>query len=186
MKIQNTTKWNTKDLRRLILVGMKQFLQTDDWKYKLMHVWVKKRGKLLGGRSCVGGAIITLYLPDEFEPIQLAWLIAHELEHTIGLNHKDIKGNFFANWKSSEELLNSDIMKWALPYLNIGKKEVVVKEKKDLQIVRYERAQKVLEEKLKKFKRLQTQIKKWTTKVRYYEKVLVAAGKIDNSKERVK
>lgn len=184
MKIKNSTKWDTQDLRSLILAGMKQFLQTDDWKYREMLVIIRK-GSRPGahGRAIIGGARIKIYLPDEFEPIRLAWLIGHELNHTIGLGHAEMKGSFFAHWKASEELMTSDLMQWALPYLNIKRKEVVVKEKKDLQIIRYERAQGVLEEKLKKFKRLQTQIKKWTTKVRYYEKVLVAAGKIDNSKE---
>lgn len=184
MKIKNTTKWDTQDLRSLILAGMKQFLEKDDWKYREMLVIIRKRSKSeVHGRAILGGARIKLYLSDEFEPIQLAWLIGHELNHIIGLDHAEMKGSFFAYWKTSEELISSDLMQWALPYLNIKRKEVKVKEKKDLQIVRYEKAQRVLEEKLKKFKRLQVQIKKWTTKVKYYEKVLVAAGKIDNSKE---
>lgn len=48
MKIKNSTKWNTQDLRSLILAGMKQFLQTDDWKYKQMLIIVTKR-KYFGG-----------------------------------------------------------------------------------------------------------------------------------------
>lgn len=184
MKIQNTTQWNTTDLRRLILAGMKQFLQSDDWRYKQMLVIIrKKRLGSIGGRAFLSGSLMKLYLPNEFEPIRLAWVIGHELNHIVGLKHTEMKGSFFANHQSSEELLASDLMQWALPYLNIGKREVVIKEKKDIQITRYEKTKKVLKDKITKLKRLQKQIQKYSNRVRYYERALTAAGKMDNLKK---
>lgn len=58
-----------------------------------------------------------------------------------------------------------------------------VKPKTDIKLVRYEHAKKFLVEKEQKLKRLQNQIKKWRSKVRYYEHVFAVAKKGERKDE---
>jgi len=61
-----------------------------------------------------------------------------------------------------------------LPHISKEKKP-----KPDLQLKRYQHVLKMVKQKTKQLKRTQTLLKKWTQKKKYYEKVLVAASKLE-------
>lgn len=63
------------------------------------------------------------------------------------------------------------------------KKAIKIKPKVNLQLKRYEHVIKMIKRKEKILKRLRNQIKKWNQKRKYYERILVANGKI--KKERI-
>lgn len=179
LKVINKTDWDTQDLRKLILAGMKEVLEKDDWRYKSMEVRVKKsKCGCVHGSAYYNSNRMRLSLPKEFEPIRLAWVIAHELFHINGHTHKDMRGHFFQVHQTTETLMSESCMEWAWPLLNIRKKEPRVKPKMDLQLFRYFSLKNRLEDKQKRIKRLGNQIKKLMPKIRRYEKILQAAGKV--------
>jgi len=62
------------------------------------------------------------------------------------------------------------------------KKEIKAKPREDLQLKRYNRVIEMISQKEKILKRLRNQIKKWSVKKRYYEKVLTATGKLKSER----
>jgi len=182
LKVINKTDWNTRDLRKLILAAMKEVIDKDDWRYKKMEVTIEKSKNRLHGYAYLNSNCMRLKLSEGFEPIKLAWLIVHEFFHILGHHHKDMRGHFFQVHQTIETLMSDPCMKWAWPLLNIRKKEVKVKPKKDLQLDRYLKLKSRLEDKQKKMKRLSNQIKKLMPKVKRYENILTAAGKIKEEK----
>lgn len=178
LKVINKTDWDTQDLRKLILAAMKEVIDKDDWRYKEMKVTIEKSRSGIRGYAFLNSNCMRLKLPKEFEFIKLARVIGHEFFHILGYRHKDMRGHFFQVHQTTETLMSDPCMKWAWPLLNIRKKEPKVKPKKDLQVVRYLKLKDRLEDKQKKLKRLGKQIKKLMPKIKRYEKILQAAGKI--------
>lgn len=120
MKITNTSLWNTEDLVKLVEAGVEEFPSLENRKEQLV-VDIKRNWRI-AGQAELGGSKVELFFPVHAEPIQMAWVLMHELDHIVGLNHSDMETSFFADFHSSEELMNSNLMEWSLPYLNIGRK----------------------------------------------------------------
>jgi hypothetical protein len=107
-----------------------------------------------------------LRLPDtNINPDKLAKLFIHELKHIRGFRHKDMIS--YIEYNTS----------WAKNY-TINSKAKIEKPKEDLQIKRYKHILEMYTKKVSQLKRLKNQIKKWESKKKYYEKALIANGKM--------
>jgi len=200
VKIINKTNWQTSDLKKIFIECCKTKL--DSWKNLKVEVtysksrWIHGEANYGGGLYDRGGRI-WIFLPrnpidkeyidtryhlTELKPYayldfkrMLAWVFIHELFHTLGKHHSEMKGNYYYKWRSYVH--DPEKMSWA-DSLFLREKEVKTKLKIDLQTERYEHALAALKIKKAQLKRLQNQIKKWTQKRNYYEHVLIANGKI--------
>ena len=101
----------------------------------------------------------------------LCHIFLHELEHLRGRRHGKFSDGVISN-------LAKKIVDKYEDELPIGIIEEKKPEKKDLQMERYDHVMEMVKEKEMKIKRLNTQLKKWKVKQRYYENILMAAGKI--------
>jgi len=89
-------------------------------------------------------------------PQKVAGTIFHELQHLKGLRHKDMKDNFDVSWVDEKYPLRL--------------KEVKPKIKRNFIQERYEKAKRHVKEKESLINRQQKLLKKWKSKVKYYEK----------------
>jgi predicted SprT family Zn-dependent metalloprotease len=183
MKITNTTKWQTTQIRAIVSAVMKRSpdhikrkLIVDQYRKKL-HVKVVYNRQVDQG-SCSGHAwfhswSLTLKLPSQVvDRVDMAMVIAHELAHTLGYKHQDMTGvalwNRTGNWR--------ELYCWAdeLPLEKMAPKR---KPKgTDLQLIRYQRLLASQARWETKAKRAKTALTKLHKQRRYYEKQLAAKG----------
>jgi len=112
---------------------------------------------------------------------EIAKIFVHELYHCYGYEHTEM---FLPRKKIWIE--NTYNYNWTEKYpvqLKIEKPKPE-KPKIDIQVIRYQRVLELLKEKQSKLKRIQNQIRKYMNKKRYYEKVLVAKGKLPKEKAK--
>jgi hypothetical protein len=105
MRVTNSTRWNTKDITRLIYRVAKDELQAGQLKKANIKVkYARKNSTCLG--DCTYGTPqdprvnMTLNLKhpgEEIDMVQLAHVIAHELAHSKGIHHRDM-GNARYGW----------------------------------------------------------------------------------------
>ena len=111
----------------------------------------------------------------------IALTMVHELYHCYGYTHED--NVMFAPRKKVwvENTYNYD---WTskYPVQFTTEKPKTEKPKTDIQVKRYLRVVDLLKAKQMVFKRLSNQIKKYASKKRYYENILMAAGKLPDKK----
>jgi len=94
--------------------------------------------------------VFPMFLIERF-----AQVVVHEIHHNMNLRHKDML--------PSKEL--------DVSYTNgMRIRAKHVKPKKDIKVRRYEHAMEMMEKHEKKLKRERNLVKKWKTKVRYYER----------------
>lgn len=183
MKINNKTKWQTKQLRALINEVMKRSpshlkdkFKEQQYRAKLEVEVVYNKQKHRGscsGRGWYNSWSIRLMLPSQqVDRIDLAMVIAHELAHTLNYRHPDMTGSALFNRIGSWR----EIYAWAENF-PLEHEPVKLKPKgTDLQLLRYNRIltrQTAWELKLK---RAQNALKKINKDRRYYEKRLAAKG----------
>jgi hypothetical protein len=180
MKINNKTNWNEKDLRKIFSKAMSlndkiegRYPRKSQLLVEVVYAkrtWAKIDNQF-SGYAYRNGNYMKLKVPrKQFDQRLLARVFIHELYHCRGFSH-DQMGEVYLNIKNLEE------DNWALEY-PVRKILPKKKPKEDLQIKRYEHVLAMLKDKQLKLKRLQKQVKKWNAKKKYYEKTLVAAGKI--------
>ncbi len=100
--------------------------------------------------------------------IKLADLFIHEYEHNLGYRHD----------KTTDYVdLCNEIMEAGFTNGYIVR-EKEVKPKQDKQLIKYDNVVRMIEKKKRMLRRIQNQLKKWNTKKRYYEKILIACNKI--------
>lgn len=194
MKVINSTEYQTRDLKKIFIECCK--IKLDSWKNLRVEVSYTKSRWITGNVPYYRGEKVEIFLPRnplDKEYIEarwpdprpyaylnfkrvLAWVLIHELYHTLGRDHREMMGNYYNKWKSGY-LSNPEKMNW-VDDLPLRKKGIKVKPKVDLQLKRYERILVMLKDKKSKLKRLQNQIKKWSQKRKYYERILIANGKI--------
>lgn len=200
MKVTNSTKYLTKDLKRIFIECCK--LKLDSWKNLKVEVtynksrWITGLAQFGGGLHDSGGKI-QIFLPRNFvdkefidtryrftEPKPyaylnfkqcLAWVFLHELFHTLNKRHHKMTGGYYAHYRDYAS--NPEKMSWVNNF-PLRQREVQIKPKMNLQVKRYEHVLAALKDKKSKLKRLQNQIRKWTQKKLYYEHALTANKKI--------
>jgi hypothetical protein len=176
MRIVNKTKWCTEDLRR-VFVKCCEVRGVDQSRY-VVEV-VSARGRALHGLGSYTRPWVRMKVPPKFERFgavgevvevldhlpewameSLAKIFLHEVDHTLGLQHRDMADL----WEFTVD--------WVKEY-SVGREPVKEKPKVDLVVKRSEHAQKMLARHQKVLKRTQTLVSKWKAKVRYYETALV-------------
>jgi len=193
MKVINSTEYQTKDLKKIFIECCKTKL--DSWKDLKIEVSYSK-SRWITGKAPYGRKKVEIFMPrnpidreyieakwPEPRPYAylnfkrvLAWVLIHELHHILDRHHREMIGNYYNKWKSGY-LSDPERMSW-VDDLPLRKKEIKTKPKEDLQLKRYEHILAMLKDKKSKLKKLQNQIRTWNQKRKYYERVLVANGKI--------
>lgn len=180
MKVKNETKYDTKYLRRLFLACEKHIFQIylvhGEKKYRQVTVKTHKTF-WIGGYAWYNSISIVIKLPppasirlghitreNTVSACRLAQVYLHEVGHNLGKKHKEMGHS-------------SDINVDWWPDENVPLKQVIEKPKPNLVEARANKAQKKLDEHLKKFNREKNLVKKYQQKVRYYEKKMAASTK---------
>lgn len=175
MKVKNQTNYRTADLRKLFSASLRKF-ETDEGK---IEPWIKRRIIIrvknswtypVRGRAVLNGFDITLWLSSKATPRDVAWIFDHELFHIVGYRHHEMGPGGKAG-RTVADFSQVDTFP-------LRQKEARPPKKEDLQLKRYRHTVKMVEDKAGQIKRLTGQLKKWQRKRKYYERVLLAAGKI--------
>lgn len=188
MKIKNNTKYNTTDLKRLFLACCRQVRTGKDIRRKLRVEVIDHKRRLSRASYWGDWALMNLgdYMNGEERDTKgwwraIAWVACHEFLHSKGMSHRKMSFRYpyYHSWLQLRE--NPEKMAWADDY-PVRLKEIKIKPKIDIQVVRYEKVLSKVKEWESKVKRGQNILKRYTAKKRYYEKALTAAGKIPNKK----
>lgn len=168
LTIDNKTNWSTKDLRRFFLAGMKA--KGIDTRREIRVRYGNHGGwAVIGGDhvNCYGITVqITLPGPSAvaekgdgaIDYLKLAQVLEHELDHTLGLNHKDM-----LDWWTLTPTWHKGLtIEWKEPQ----KKAALLSapEKREAH------ARAMLKKAETRLKRAKTIRDKWSKKVRYYDK----------------
>ena len=145
MRVTNTTRWNTVDLRRIFLTGLKE-IGVNPKRYCVKVVPAKSFR--VGGYAYIHCGYVHMSLPGDADKrlVELAQVFVHEVHHTLGLRHGD--------------------MATLRPKTAPKPKPI-----RDVQAERAAHARKMLAKHEQKLKREQRLVRKWRQKARYYEKV---------------
>lgn len=177
MKLTNKTHYETRLLRKLLTVCLREFRRREGDPRQIRHLEVTVehgRSKWIGGRAYLNGRFVRMILPKNFErytsgnaPQVFARIFIHELGHCVGMRH--MKGHAgegeFWEWIRA----NIDEERFPLPIAESKRKpKGPLQEKRYLQAVANSKRAET------RLKRAQTLAKKWRTKVRYYERALAA------------
>lgn len=166
MRLVNQTIYNTRDLKKFFTRIAKVELEPEKSKRVLFRVVYSHRGRHSGCAS-LGGCHGTVRLPKPPHAIKmpsLAMVIAHEMAHLRGMDHNRMRGAARYSWDYGR------IYDWAGAY-TIGIKSPKAKPPKTVVVnTKLVHAQKMLAQNKTKLKRAETLVKKWTSKVRYYER----------------
>lgn len=191
MKIINKSQYDTKGLKRLFIAACKFHYGNEPRKWKYTKIYVKDAISGGGGQATIGGNWIELRLrkPEingfgelaisDSRKRCMAWLFIHEKIHNDGISGHWNYPKYFKSWtdvNDDYERLNfADIIKVGITPI----KEKTVKPKRDLQLRRYDKAMKLVSKYEKIVRQKSVLLKKWKQKQRYYERTLVAAGKLE-------
>jgi hypothetical protein len=188
MVIKNTTRWDTGDLRRLFsrcIQDVRRVEGRDAWRARNKGLIVTVQNDNSSPTSIHGRAVIGRYrilikigMEVDFTCGELGWqslmklarIFIHEYYHNLGYrdqDHRHYRNDYTADWDVG-----------FLDGYSIGLAEPKPKVHRDIQMERYEKVLVKVKEYERKVKRSKTLLAKWKQKQRYYEKALMAAGKI--------
>lgn len=166
MRIDNRTGYRLRDIRKLVVAAFKA-----EGVSPAMY-WIEIAGTSwarIHGIAWLDTGHIRMYIPEHFaadfnqkETHEFAKIFVHEIGHTLGLVHRD-------------QIDYSEIpTPWADGLVlrrKLERPQIPIRER------RFANARKKLVEHSRKLKREQNMVRKWRSKVRYYERVLdTAAG----------
>jgi len=168
MKITNKTDYDTQYLRQLFIACEKH--EGTNHKYRKVEI-LNKKGGGVSGRAWIRSRYVNMYLPsynrgmDSANAHSVAQVYIHEVGHNLGLRHKDMAS------------VSSIDVSWLPNESTPLKKSKIGKPKPSIIEIRARRAQKKLDEWTKKLNRAKNLVKKYRTKVKYYEKKKAASPK---------
>ena len=121
MRVTNKTDLDTKELKRFFIECAKQRL--DNWG-KMVITVIDSKGRWIHGWACYTKPIITIKIPKKRMTKELlenrwgkdlcklknyyawlnfnrhlAWIVVHEMLHTLDRRHRDMNGDYFNHWK---------------------------------------------------------------------------------------
>ena len=178
MKLVNQTKYSTRDLRKLVTRIAKDELQPAHAK-KAVITFKYWRGNWTGGYAYYNSNVAYIKLPHPKHKLDLpaiAKTIAHEMAHMRGLKHIDMHCARYS-WKHGDY---KAFYAWANEY-PIRHQEPKAKPVVAPVDAKLDHATKMLAKNEAKLKRTAALVKKWTAKVKYYQKraepkIMVAAS----------
>lgn len=176
MKLVNTTAWDSRDLRKLVLENIKRAgLKAKGYVVEVKSAKTRECYPIrYTGLGSYFRKWIMIGIPkwkeavgedghyhklenDVVDAVRFSQVCQHELDHNRGLHHKDMPPSTTIDCSWAE----------AFP---VGKKQEKVAEKPDLKVVRYTQTLSRIKEKQSKIKRLQNALKKLEVRRKYYEK----------------
>ena len=172
MRIENRTRYDTRDLKKIFSECCKR------WGYPTnKEITVKYRRRHISNNGVSGYAwfntrrIVIIVGSRELDTERLAQVFLHECQHNAGVReHKDMKSSGSIDCEWAKEMT-----------VRIVEPKAV---KKDIVKERYERVKKLLCKHTATFKREQRLVRKYHEKVRYYEKKL-SGGKASEDSKRL-
>jgi hypothetical protein len=181
MKLKNETIYSTRDLKRLFSRIASQELDPERAKRVTFKVIYSRKGRRFvendsygsghNGWAYVNGTFGVIRLPKPPTPINkraLAMVIAHEMGHLRGLHHGAAMNCPRYSWRHDYRTFYA----WADEYpVTIKEPRVAApKAKNDVLAAKLCHTRTMLARNIAKQKRAATLVKKWTVKVRYYQK----------------
>jgi hypothetical protein len=176
VRILNKSKWNTKDIARLIRRVAQDEIEPGHLKHARVKIKHGKRREVCKpgyGGYCAYGSMIrpnvwmAIELPakdTEIDSVLVAKIIAHELGHSKGITHRDMN-NIRYGWKDGWR----EQYAYASEY-PIRPKPVKAKpEKIDLVQKKRDRAVAMVSKYESRIKRHTTILRRWQKQARYYE-----------------
>lgn len=179
--VNNKTNWETKDLRKLCRAVIKHI---GTRRHRITVEYSKKTSyDCYHGYAYINSIGVTMFVPREtrrtikagdngksmtviesikFEPEKFAQVLEHEIYHNMGLKHDEM----------SKEVLYCKQDCGYVKNLKVSVKTIKEKKPRNLQKERYEKALKNAKLYTSKVKRYTNLLKKWNSKVKYYEKVI--------------
>jgi len=201
MKIINNTNIDTLCLKRLFTKCINHNKKTEGKlrQKSYLKITVKNTKRSCSGSAYLNGNLITMHIATENyvrtyvknnfssfakgsnlenyikdripNPVKVAAVFIHELQHARGYGHQAL-GTYIdeADEKEAKEAIGDFEFTFKQPKQS--------KPREDLQLKIYNHVLKMVSGKETQLKRLQNQLKKWKQKKKYYEKTLIAAGKL--------
>jgi hypothetical protein len=178
MKIINHTAWRTDQLHALIQRVADDELSMQQKKILRVTLAYKRRlGAGRMGQACLGTPhhqllTMTLFLPKpgrEFDRPSYALIIAHEMAHCRGWRHARMKGNRY-DWAEGWQGRYAYALNYPIELAAPAIKAKPGDEQK------HQHALTMVAQWTTKTKKATTLLKKWTRKVRYYERKMAAKG----------
>jgi hypothetical protein len=191
MKIVNETRYDTKTLRKIGALCLAEFARRERTNkkrarsYKIVFKTHKGQG-WVGGYAYYNSKWLTVKLPLKYDRTRFTFVqsvadvIFHEIGHCLGIRHRLNRGRKHDTIESEYEdwIRETFDSSWELPL-----EEKKKKEKQDVQLVRFAKAKTNAERAMSRYKRAKNLLDKWNSKVKYYEKALVRAGKMPEKEE---
>lgn len=179
MKIINKTRWDTRDLRRVFAAVLRRWNKTDNRKVpsrRLKNVnVVSARWRGVSGCAYVASGWMTIRLPKEKEQLdveQIGFVFEHELAHCAGYQHSEMGP--LNSWK----MVTIGRYDYLRGFEIRAKVAPAPKVRSDRQVERYQREVASLARWRTKLKRAQTGVKAHQAKVKRYERILAADGRL--------
>jgi hypothetical protein len=176
VRIMNKTEWHTENLRKILQRVAEKEL--DPEQIKALHVTivtVHRRGQQwISGYAWPHSNSMVIKLPSKgpIDSVELAHVAAHEMAHTHGMLHSDMKGCRRYAWVKGWE----ELYAWAAEF-PVEKRAARPKPSLDQKRqVRLEQAQKALARWQRKAKLAATKIRKYKTAVKRVEKTLTVVA----------
>ncbi len=198
MRLINKTRYNTEVMRQLFSDCMAQVKPEYllDWptlKGLIVKVTYARRRDFISGHAFYTRAFMRLSIPSEWIPKQtddrcgyehgdiaqaLAATFIHELGHNLGVKNHVVDSAMHKTWAccTIEQRYRAFIN--SLHYRDYPvAMPPQEKAKPDVRMIRFERALANMQRAETRFKRAKNLLKKWSEKVRYYERTLPQAAK---------
>lgn len=183
MKVINKSVWNTRDLKRVFHAVLNRWNEIDNRKVsskRLRHITVvNSRFGYLSGHAYLNSGYMRLRLPKTHISVkETGWLFEHELAHCAGYEHKNMGPlNHWAGVKHGRyDYLEGIVIR--------PKEAKPAKPKGDAQIIRYQAAVEAEKRWRTKLKRAQTGVKTYRDRIKRYEKIFAADGRLAAVKKR--
>jgi hypothetical protein len=187
MKLINKTNLRSDQLNNFIReVAKKEMVDLKDGIFTIIYRRISSRGTYIGGYAYYGlPARVTIKVPKNvpIDKVELAYVIAHELCHTQGLKHKQMKNAIY-----NRRYANKHKIDWKQHYLwandlpleietknsiNAVPKNIIIQQKRD-------KCLKMMNKWNFKIKAASKAYIKWRRKTKYYERQLVNVSVANN------
>jgi hypothetical protein len=183
MKIINRTKYDTNDLRKISNLCMSKFRADEKGNsllksnYKVVFETHKASGGWVGGCAYYNSSWFTIKLPLEYKRTHLTFeqsiadVWFHEIGHCLGVRHNK-------RHSSIEEPYQEWIKKTITSDYAVKEKVKLKRDKGDIIVKRFNAVVKNLEVAKTRFKRAKTLLRKWESKLKYYQSSQLLAAKL--------